>query len=131
MPITYDIDHARRTVFAIASGVLTPNDLFSYQKEVWVRPEFRQFNECVDMSEVTEVVDANEGNMQMLAALAVQGDDPTLPTKLAIIAGESLHYGLARMYETYRSMQPENARKVGIFHTRGEALHWLAERTAP
>src|SRR5512137_172437 len=99
MPISYEIDHSQRIVFAQAAGILTPQHLFSYQEQVWLKPEFKGFHECIDMSEVTEIVDATDRNMKALAQLAVQADDPAQPTKLAIIAREDLHFGLGRMYE--------------------------------
>jgi hypothetical protein len=33
------VDHARRLVVAQASGVLTDQDVFGYQRDVWSRPE--------------------------------------------------------------------------------------------
>ena len=130
MPITYEIDLIRKTVFAAAAGVLTAQELFSYQKQVWLQPEFRGFHECIDMSGVTEIIDATDRNMQALAEVAVQADDPAQPTRLAIIAKEDLHFGLGRMYESYRGMHPKNARQVSVFRTREDALHWLTHKEA-
>jgi hypothetical protein len=132
MPLTYDIDHSQRTVFARATGVLTPQDLFAYQEQVWLRPEVRGYHECIDMSGVTEIVDATDRNMKALAQLAVQADDPAQPTRLAIIARQDLHFGLGRMYESYRSMQPKHTRQVSVFRSKEDALRWLTqEETAP
>ena len=84
------------------------------------------------MSAVTSVEGATEMNMKALAALSVQTDDPAQPSKLAIIASEDLHFGLARMYETFRNLEPKHSRQVAIFRTRDEALRWLTrESTAP
>jgi len=132
MPITHVIDHARRTVYADASGALTPQVMFAYQKEVWSAPELRGYDECIDMSAVTDVVAATDSNMKALAELSARMDDPSSKSRLAIIAQADLHYGLARMYEAYRSFQPKNSRKLAIFRTREDALRWLSgERTAP
>ncbi|NTW58282.1 MAG: hypothetical protein HGB21_07130 [Nitrospirae bacterium] len=131
MPITYAIDRTRRTVYAGASGVLTPRDLFTYQNEVWSAPELRGYNECVDMLAVTDIEGATDSNMKALAELSARMDDPLAKSKFAIIAREDLHYGLARMYEAYRSMQPMNTRTLAIFRTREDALRWLSgESTA-
>jgi hypothetical protein len=127
MPITYTIDRPRRTVYASASGVLTPQDLFTYQTEVWSAPELRGYDECVDMLAVTDVEAATDSNMKALAELSARMDDPSAKSKFAIIAREDLHYGLARMYEAYRSMQPKSTRTLAIFRTREEALRWLAK----
>jgi hypothetical protein len=128
MPITYTIDRPRRTVYASASGVLTPQDLFTYQTEVWSAPELRGYDECVDMLAVTDVEAATDSNMKALAELSARMDDPSAKSKFAIIAHEDLHYGLARMYEAYRSMQPKNTRTLAIFRTREDALRWLAKK---
>jgi hypothetical protein len=131
VPITYAIDRTRRIVYASASGVLTPQDLFTYQNEVWSAAELRGYDECVDMLAVTDIEAATASNMNALAELSARMDDPSAKSKFAIIARDSLHYGLARMYEAYRSMQPKNTRTLAIFRTREEALRWLSgERTA-
>jgi hypothetical protein len=126
MPITYAIDRPRRIVYASASGVLTPQDLFTYQNEVWSAPELRGYDECVDMLAVTDIEAATGSNMKALAELSARMDDPSAQSKFAIIAHEDLHYGLARMYEAYRSMQPKSTRTLAIFRTRKAALRWLA-----
>ena len=132
MPITYTIDRTRRTVYASASGVLKPQDLFTYQNEVWSAQELRGYNECVDMSAVTDIEGATESNMKALAEVSARMDDPSAKSKFAIIAREDLQYGLARMYDVYRSMLPTSTHTVAIFRTREEALHWLSgESTVP
>jgi hypothetical protein len=127
MPLSYEIDHARKIIFTRASGILTPQDMFAYQKDVWGKHSLRSFHECVDMNDVTEIVGATEENMLSLASLAVQSDDPVHPTRLAIIARENLHFGLGRMYEAHRSMLPGQTRQVAIFRSRADALRWLVE----
>lgn len=127
MPLTYEIDHDRRTVFARATGVLTPQEFFSYEEELLTMPGIMGFHECVDMSGATEIVGATAANIQALASLAVRSDDPARPSRLAIIARDDLHFGLARMYESYRSLLPGHSRQVGIFRTRDEALRWLSD----
>ena len=131
MPLTYEIDRSRRIVFTRAIGILTPQDLFTYQNEVWSAPELRGYDECVDMLAVTDIEAATDSNMKALAELSARMDDPSAKSKFAIIAREDLHYGLARMYEAYRSMQPKNTRTLAIFRTREDALRWLSgENTA-
>jgi len=132
MPFVYEIDRHRRIVFTRAIGTLARQDFFDYQKEVWSSPEHRYFDECVDLSAAGSIEGATEDNMTALAELAVDTDDPARPSKLAIIAVENLHFGLARMYETYRGLHPKHARKVAVFRTRDEALRWLTgEHPAP
>jgi len=125
LPITFEVDSARKTVFAQATGVLTKEDIFAYQNALQTSTELMYFNECVDLSAAADVTDATDENMMELAGLAVQLDDPAQPTRLAIVVNSDLHYGLARMYEAYRSMQPKSVRQVSVFRSREEALRWL------
>jgi hypothetical protein len=50
VPIDYLINHERRVVLARCRGVLTDEDVFGYQHEVWSRPEVAGYDELVDMS---------------------------------------------------------------------------------
>ena len=45
--------------------------------------------------------------------------------KLAMIATTDLHFGLGRMYQSYREMTPNGTKVVGIFRTREAAMEWL------
>jgi hypothetical protein len=78
MPITCAIDRTRRIVYANASGVLTQQDLFNYKNEAWSAPEFRGYDECVDMLAVTDIVAATDSNMKALAELSARMDDPSV-----------------------------------------------------
>jgi len=126
MPITIEIDRSRKTVFAQATGSVTKDDFFAYQKALQAPLEIRYFDECIDLSGVQEFEEATDTNMMGLVRMSVQLDDAAQPTRLAIIAKSDLHYGLARMYETYRSMQPNNTRQVSVFRSKEDALRWLS-----
>jgi hypothetical protein len=39
MPLAHRCDHRLRLVLAWASGTLTDEEVFAYQKEVWSRPD--------------------------------------------------------------------------------------------
>jgi len=56
MPIEYHIDHGRRLVIASASGKLTAEDFFNYNRNAWALPDVRRFNELVDASKVEEIL---------------------------------------------------------------------------
>jgi hypothetical protein len=47
---------------------------------------------------------------------------PSGEARVAMVAGRDFAYGLARMYQSYRSMAPERFR---VFRDRAEALAWL------
>ena len=80
MSIEYHIDHGRRLVLASASGMLTPEDLFNYQRIVWSLPEVRGFNELVDMRKVEDILSPTFEHISELAKLSADMDDNTIST---------------------------------------------------
>lgn len=131
MPIAYQIDHDQRLVFATPHGVLIDADIFKYQQEVWSRPDVRGYNELIDMAGVTEIEFISTKRVAFLADLSASMDAPALVSKLAIIATTDLHFGLARMYETYRETAKQGTKAVRVFRNREEALQWLGVSLKP
>ena len=43
----------------------------------------------------------------------------------AIVATSAFAYGLARMYATYRALDPRSTRVVSVFRSVDDALTWL------
>lgn len=125
MPIDYRIDANLRIVFATPRGTLTTEDLFSYQREAWSRPEVAGFNELVDMRSVEKIDFESTQRVKELAGVSASMDDPAKPTKLAVVATVDTHFGLGRMYQAYREMSPGSTREVRVFRTMEEALAWL------
>jgi hypothetical protein len=124
MPLSYEIDTTRRLVVATASGALTQADVVGYQKEVWSRPEVAGFDEIVDMSSVTSLVVSTE-RVQLLAALSASMDAPSSRSRFAIVAPADHHFGIGRMYQTYRDANPQSTKQIGVFRSRVEAHAWL------
>jgi hypothetical protein len=133
VPITYEIDRERRLVHARITGTFTREDAFTYQREVWSLPEVRGYNQLVDASgmEHVDIPFPSADAMRELAALAAGMDDPNLRTKFAIVATSAFAYGLARMYATYRALDPRSTRAVNVFRDVAEAEKWLEKREEP
>ena len=127
MPITYEIHHDRKLVHARIIGTLTREDTFTYQREVWSPPEMRGYNQLVDATEMghVDIPFPSADSMRELAGYAAGMDDPNLRTRFAIVATTAFAYGLARMYATYRALDPRSTRAVSVFRTVDEALSWL------
>jgi hypothetical protein len=125
MALDYEIDRERRLVRVTASGVITPDVLFGYQKTVWEDPGIAGFDELVDMSGVERVEVASPSNVSALAGYSAKMDGDATPTKLAIVATDDLLFGLGRMYQAYREMKPGSSKEVAVFRTMQEALSWL------
>jgi hypothetical protein len=127
MPIDYHIDHARRLVVARGRGIFTDSDIFSYQREVWSRPEVAGYDELVDMTEVEEIAAPVPAGprLQQLAAEAAAQDLPENTGRLAIVAPSQVAFGLGRVYQTYRGLDARSRKRVEVFRTLAEALSFL------
>ena len=127
MPITYEIKHEQRLVHARITGTLTRDETFGFQRDVWTRPDVRGYNQIIDASamENVDIPFPSADAMRELAALAAGMDDPTVKTKFAIVATSAYAYGFARMYATYRALDPRSTRAVSVFRTVEDAMAWL------
>jgi hypothetical protein len=125
MPIDYVIDHEHRIVRARVSGVMSDDDVFTYQSAVWSRPDVLGYDELVDMSEVHHIALPSLGRIRDLANLSVQKDHPERRSKFAIVAPGDVSYMMGRLYKAIRNATRGNTRTIGVFHSLPEALKFL------
>jgi hypothetical protein len=125
MPFVYSIDHTRRLVLAYARGVVSAEDVLSYQREVWSRPDVAGYNELVDMSAAERIVVPSGESVRELAALSASMDSPSTPSRFAIVAPTGVEFWLARMYEARRGMEERSTKQVGVFRTLEQAYAFL------
>ena len=127
MPINYEINHERKLVQARITGTLTREDAFAFTRDVFSRPEVRTYNELIDATamEHVDIPFPSADAMRELAGLAAGMDDPNQRTKFAIVATSAFAYGLARMYATYRALDPRSTRTVSVFRSVDDAMVWL------
>ena len=125
MPIEYKIDHSRRLVMAWASGNLTAEEIFVYQHEVWSRSEVKGYDELIDMRNVEEIVSPSRDRVEKLAKLSSEMDDEATASKFAIVASDALAYGIGRIYESYRNLDPRSTKTVRVFRSMQEAMDWI------
>jgi hypothetical protein len=118
-------DVAQRVIFVQLRGRVTAEELFAHQENTISRPEYAGFHEFVDVSEAAELVYTSEHDVRALAALSAKSDPLGPRTRLAIVAVSDLHFGMARMYESFRSLAPSSGRDVGVFRNRADALEWM------
>ena len=131
MPIEFSIDHEKRLVRAKGSGTLSDEDVFSYQRDVWSRPEVAGYHELMDMSEVRQIALPSMDRVRDLAKLSASMDAEKAASKFAIVAPFDLAFGLGRMYEMYRDLQAQSTKQVGVFRTLQEALEFLGVEDGP
>jgi hypothetical protein len=131
LPIEFSIDHERRLVLAKGRGTFTDEDVFSYQREVWSRPEVSGYNELIDMSEVKQIALPSIERVRDLAKHSASMDAEKAPSKFAIVAPSDMAFGLGRMYEMYRDLQARSTKQVAVFRTLKEALEFLGGEGGP
>jgi hypothetical protein len=130
MPIEFQICHDRRLVQAQGRGTFTAREMFEYQREVWSRLDVAGYDELIDMSQVERIAEPTSDRIKELAALAAAMDSPRFESKFAIVAPEDLAFGLGRMYETFRGLNQDSRKQVGVFRTLAEAMVFLDVREA-
>ena len=128
MPIDVHVDHARRLVVARATGVLTDGDVFGYQRETWSRADVAGYDELVDMMGVKRIELPSAARARDLASVASGMDRPGRPSRFAIVAPQDEAFGLGRMYQAFREMDPTSAKEVAVFRTTEEALALLGAK---
>jgi hypothetical protein len=125
VPIIYRIDSERRLVWAKCHGAFTSQDALAYQREVWSRPEVARFAELIDMTEVVQIVQPSTDRIRALAHESAAMDGPGEGSRLAIVAPGHLAFGLGRMYQMHRQLEPGSRKAVGVFRTLPEAIAFL------
>jgi hypothetical protein len=111
-------------------GAVTAEDIFAYQREAWSRAEVKGYDELVDMTGVETIVEPSSDNMRRLAAMSAQTDPPSGGTRFAIVSSQDLAFGLGRMYEAYRALNPRSTKEIAVFRSREDALRWLSRADA-
>jgi hypothetical protein len=125
MPIEYRVDHERQLVVARAVGVLTHEEMLDYQRTVFSDARAAMYNELVDMTQVQHIDVKSSSGVKEVAMISAAMDVPGAERRFAIVASDDLAFGLGRMYEAYREMQPQSRKRVGVFRTMREAMDFL------
>jgi hypothetical protein len=63
--------------------------------------------------------------IRQIAALSAQMDTRHPGPKLAIVAPRDFEFGLGRMYQSYRSLEPAGTKQIEVFRSVPEAMAWL------
>ena len=125
MPIAYHVHHDARVVVALAHGVLTEADVFGYQRDAWSRPDVVGYDELIDMRRVTQIETPSADQVRELAQISAEMDHEATHSRLAIVASADLVYGLGRMFQTYRELNPRSTKETRVFRSMVEALAFL------
>ena len=128
MPANHYVDTKRQLIITTWEGKAHDIEFIEairkYQKDIQSHPDYINFNEIVNLSGVTGYKLTAEG-IRSIGKIASSTDKTDANKKLAIIVSTTLAYGLARMYEAYRSFSKKAHKKINIFKNESDALEWI------
>lgn len=126
MPFEYEVDHAKKRVLARVKGVISRGDALVYQTGLWSRDDVSGYGQLIDLTEVT-TIDIEGPVGPLLNTLVAKGSAIKAATqsRLAIVAPHQLAYGIARMFQSYREVNPNFTEPTGVFRTMEEAQAFL------
>jgi hypothetical protein len=128
MPALHEIDTDRKLITTTWSGEATDTELIDaltkYQQGIKSHPDYCSYNEIVDFSKTSDFKLSTDG-LRMLVQIAAKSDVRGVKTRLAIIVGAPVAYGLARMYEVYRSLVPKVSKEVRVFRKLEDGFQWI------
>jgi hypothetical protein len=120
MPFNSVIDVTRHLVVTTATGDVTGDEGLDCCLQLKARADFDPaFNQLLDFTHATRF-DATAAQLRTIAAQRAFA--PT--SKRAIVARDPAIFGLARMFEAYRTVS-EDGEHVMVFWEMTEALAWL------
>jgi hypothetical protein len=123
MPVRPLIFHDRRLIWVGTEGTLTDADLVDYVRDILGQDDHAAFDECFDLRGAREL-DLTYRGLSAVAEAAAASDSGEEPTKIALLVGGGLDFGLSRMYRSLRENEG-GGREVRIFHEEGPLLGWL------
>lgn len=103
---------------------ITDDAILSYQREIWSDPAVRGFSEVMDFREVQDPKVTGDG-LKALAREAIRMDEEVGQGKTAIVVREAFSFGMARMYEGWRSSETKSRRATRVFRDLQEAMTWV------
>jgi len=128
MPAKHHIDNNNQLIITTWEGEACDIEFIeaikNYQKNIQTHPDYVDFNEVVDFRKVTKLKLTNEG-IKTIGTIASTTDTQGINKKLALIVSSNLAYGLARMYEAYRSFSKNANKEIRVFKDETEAYKWV------
>jgi hypothetical protein len=125
MPITIEVDHARRRVFTRARGNITYDEIRAHLSDQ-ARLQGLAYPELVDATGATTDLTSKEVRELVTRTRDLLRHGPLGPT--AIVATHDVLYGMARMYEI---LAGDDGVAVGVFRSVADAERWLSAEDLP
>lgn len=130
MPAKHHIDSTSRLLITTWEGEAVDVDFIEaikkYQQDIQCNSDYSNFNEIVDLTRITGIKLTTNG-IKHMSSIASNTDQNRTNTKLALIVSSNLAFGLARMYEAYRSMSKNSNKEIRVFKNETDAFTWINE----
>ena len=128
MPAHHHIDNKAQLIITTWEGEARDIEFIEaikkYQNDIQNYPNYINYNELVDFSNVTGIKLTTKG-IKKIGQIASMTDHISTNRKLAFIVSSNLAFGLARMYEIYRSFSAKALKEIRIFKTKKDAFEWI------
>jgi hypothetical protein len=123
MPITFQIDPARRWLDMKLSGVITMEESAASMRQMFAHPDYHdELCGLVDCREMENVLNVTE--VRGLADIQLTRPGPTWRSRRAVVVGSPEQYGTARLFTV---LAEGSAVQFSIFYNYEAALQWVKE----
>jgi hypothetical protein len=123
MSVHDHFDPERNLLVVVFDGAIGDEDLLKYARhavETWRTPSGH--DELIDLRGVEDVDGIGGQTLRRVAGMFTRSDRTPERSRVAIVAASDVQYGLARMYQAFRSESPLDLR---VFREMDEARAWL------
>jgi hypothetical protein len=122
MPITYRYDGSHNVLLVELRGIITDEELLHYAKTATTDLEIpSSYHELIDLREV-EVPEASTDALRRVAATFRDAERSPEGVKIALVASSDAAFGMARMYQAFRTGSEAS---FHVFREMSEAREWL------
>lgn len=132
MPANHQIDKAAKLIITTWDGEAIDNDFINalkeYQKNILAHSDYCDYNELVDLREMTRIKLTAKG-LRNIGKIASNTDQFRAITKLAFIVSSTLASNLVKLYATYRNFGKKTRKQIGAFRNEHDAHEWLQNHT--
>ncbi|HEV2521284.1 MAG TPA: hypothetical protein VGT24_02790 [Candidatus Acidoferrales bacterium] len=118
MPVSYQIDKARRLVTSTASGFLTAADILAHQRKLLADTDFDPTcSQIVNCTAVTGI-NLSAEEVRAVASTAIF----SAHSRRAVVVSTDEQFGFARLFKMLREAEGEYG--IQVFRDPAEALRW-------
>ena len=123
MPITFQIDPARRWLDMKVTGAVSMEESAAALRQIFAHPDYSD-DLCgiVDCREMENVLNVTE--LRGLADIQLTRAGPAWRSRRAVVVGSPEHYGIARLFKVFAEA---GATQFSVFYNYDSALQWVKE----